>query len=160
MEEFRYRPIGVIRSEHKGKADIPIQSAFGKDSKGRVEVSPEFAAGLRDIEGFSHVILIYHFHLSNGYELSVKPFLDDEEHGLFTTRSPKRPNPIGFSVVKVEKVEGNVLHVSEVDIIDGTPLLDIKPYVAEFDSRNTEKQGWLEGKIEEGKTYLSDRRFG
>ena len=143
-EEIRYRPIGVIHTRFRDKQDAPIQGVFGREAKGEVEVFPQFAAGLKDIEHFSHLVLIYHFHRAEGYDLITKPFLEDKERGIFSVRHFKRPNPIGFSVVKLESVRGNVLTVSEVDILDGTPLLDIKPLVPLFDHRMDAIAGWLE----------------
>ncbi|KAF5435293.1 tRNA (Thr-GGU) A37 N-methylase [Candidatus Methanophagaceae archaeon] len=138
-----YQPIGVIHTEFQDKKDAPIQGVFAKDAKGEVERYPEYAAGLKDIEGFSHIILIYHFHLADGYSLISKPFLDDVLHGIFSIRHFNRPNPIGLSVVKLERVKGNLLEIREVDILDGTPLLDIKPLIPQFDNRPAAKSGWL-----------------
>ena len=142
-EEIRYQPIGIIHSGFRDKKDTPIQGIFARDAKGKVEVFSEYADGLKDLEGFSHLILIYHFHRADGYSLISKPFLEDEEHGIFSIRHFKRPNPIGLSVVKLESVRGNVLEISEVDVLDGTPLLDIKPFVPRFDNREDAKSGWL-----------------
>jgi tRNA-Thr(GGU) m(6)t(6)A37 methyltransferase TsaA len=144
-----YKPIGVIYSPFKEPRDAPIQSAFARDVEGTVEIFPEYSEGLADLEGFSHIILIYHFHLSTGRALRVKPYLDSELRGVFATRAPVRPNPIGMSIVRIIKVEGEKLSIRDVDILDGTPLLDIKPYVPEFDCRSAEKIGWLSGKINE-----------
>ena len=108
---------------------------------------------------FSHIILIYHFHLSKRYSLKVKPDLDDKLHGVFATRAPSRPNPIGISIVQLTKIEGNVLHIKDVDIVDGTPLLDIKPYVTEFNVREVQKKGWLKGKISNLRKVKDDGRF-
>ena len=141
--EFIMRPIGVIHSPFREKEQTPIQPSRSQ-AKGRVEVYPEFAAGLEDIEGFSHIILLYMFHQSSGFTLRVKPFLDDQQHGLFATRYPKRPNPIGISVVRLARRDENILEIEGVDVLDGTPLLDIKPYVSEFDLRNGTRSGWLE----------------
>jgi tRNA-Thr(GGU) m(6)t(6)A37 methyltransferase TsaA len=141
--EFIMRPIGVIHSPFQEKEQTPIQPSRSQ-AKGRVEVYPEFAAGLEDIEGFSHIILLYVFHQSAGFALRVKPFLDDQQHGLFATRYPKRPNPIGISVVGLAGRDGNILEIEGVDVLDGTPLLDIKPYVSEFDLRDATRSGWLE----------------
>ena len=142
-EEIRYQPIGIIHSGFRDKKDTPIQGIFARDAKGKVEVFSEYADGLKDLEGFSHLILIYHFHRADGYSLISKPFLEDEEHGIFSIRHFKRPNPIGLSVVKLERVRGNILEISEVDVLDGTPLLDIKPFVPRFDNREDAKSGWL-----------------
>ncbi len=140
---LQYQPIGIIHTAFQDKKDAPIQSIFAKDTKGEVELYPDYAAGLKDIEGFSHIILIYHFHRSDGYSLISKPLLEEELHGIFSIRHFKRPNPIGISVVKLERVDGNILEISEVDILDGTPLLDIKPFVSRFDNRQDAKSGWL-----------------
>lgn len=130
---------------------MPIQPAGAKGVAGAIEIEPEYCDGLSDLHEFSHIILIYHFHRSSGYSLRVKPFMDDELHGVFATRAPKRPNPIGISVVKLVKVEGCNLFIEDVDIVDGTPLLDIKPYVPEFDDIKVERIGWLSQKA--GKVY-------
>jgi tRNA-Thr(GGU) m(6)t(6)A37 methyltransferase TsaA len=114
---------------------------------------------LKDLDGFSHITLLYHFHLSRGFDLTVIPYLDDKKRGLFATRAPRRPNPIGLSVVKLEKIEGNILHVINLDIIDGTPLLDIKPYVRDFDSAEDFRIGWLEGRIDRKDRDTADNRF-
>jgi tRNA (adenine37-N6)-methyltransferase len=145
--ELIMRPIGIIHSPFLEKELTPIQPSRSQ-AQGRVEVYPEFAAGLEDIEGFSHIILLYVFHQSSGYNLRVKPFLDDHQHGLFATRYPKRPNPIGISVVRLAARQGNILQIDGVDVLDGTPLLDIKPYVSEFDLRTATRSGWLEGRGE------------
>jgi tRNA-Thr(GGU) m(6)t(6)A37 methyltransferase TsaA len=138
---------------------MPIQPTGARGITGTVEVELEYADDLKDIEGFSCIILIYHFHLSVGYSLKVKPFLDDRQRGLFSTRAPRRPNPIGMSIVRLIKVEGGTLHIEDVDIVDGTPLLDIKPYVPEFDVREVEKTGWLFGKADKVHEAKSDERF-
>ncbi len=140
--EFIMRPIGVIHSPFTDKERTPIQPSRSQ-ALGRVEVYPEFAPGLEDIEGFSHIILLYVFHQSSGFSLRVKPFLDDQQHGLFATRYPKRPNPIGISVVRLATRQDNILQIEGVDVLDGTPLLDIKPYVSEFDLRAATRSGWL-----------------
>lgn len=137
------RPIGIIHSPFQDKGRTPIQPSRSH-VKGSVEVYPQFAAGLQDIEGFSHIILLYVFHRSSGYTLKVKPFLDDQLHGLFATRYPYRPNPIGLSIVELAARNDNILEIEGVDVLDGTPLLDIKPYVPEFDQRKTLTTGWLE----------------
>jgi len=154
-----YRPIGVIHSPFKSKEGVPIQPAFAKGVEGYIEVFPEYVEGLKDLEGFSHIILIYHLHLSKGYNLLVKPFLDNVLRGVFATRAPRRPNPIGFSVVRLREIEGSILRILDVDIIDGTPLLDIKPYVPEFDCHSDAKAGWLEKRVHEAGRTLSDGRF-
>lgn len=160
MGKITYNPIGIIHSPFKDIKGMPIQPAGAKGIAGTIEIYPEFAEGLKDLEGFSHIILIYHFHLSKGYSLKVKPFLDDNLHGVFATRAPKRPNPIGISVVRLRKIEGNILRIEDVDIVDGTPLLDIKPYVPEFDVHEVEKIGWLSQKNKKLHRVKSDERFG
>ena len=159
MDEVKYKPIGVIHSPFKEPKGTPIQPAGAKGISGTVEVFPEYAEGLKDIEGFSHIILICHFHLSRGWSLEVKPFMDDQLHGVFTTRAPARPNPIGISTVRLVRVEENILHIQDVDIVDGTPLLDIKPYVPEFDVRDVAKTGWLEKNLHKLSTSKDDARF-
>lgn len=138
-----YRPIGKISTPLKNKGDAPIQGVFAPESLGQVEVFSEYSRGLKDIEGFSHLILIYHFHKSRGWTPLRKPFLDDSERGIFSIRHFDRPNPIGISVVRLLGVNNNVLEVCEVDILDGTPLLDIKPYMPKFDVREDAVDGWL-----------------
>jgi len=137
------RPIGVIHSPFTDKSQTPIQPTRSQ-SVGRVEVYPEFAGGLQDLEGFSHLILLYVFHQSEGYTLNVKPFLDDQVRGLFATRYPRRPNPIGLSIVELQARCGNELEIKGVDVLDGTPLLDIKPYVPDFDVYTDVRTGWYE----------------
>lgn len=155
-----YHPIGTIRTPYKKKEGMPIQPSSEEESKGTVEVDPKYQDGLRDLEGFSHIYLIYHFHRSKGYSLLVTPFLDDKPHGLFCTRAPSRPNGIGISVVKLNRVDENILQVENIDILDGTPLLDIKPYIPDFDAPEAERMGWIDkhhGRIHRPR---SDNRFG
>ena len=139
--EFVMRAIGVIRTPFAETQGMPIQPPFSQ-AAGRVEVFTEYAAGLQDLEGFSHVILIYALHRSEGYALRVKPFLDDVARGLFATRYPGRPNPIGLSTVRLLSHRDDVLEVEGIDVLDGTPLLDIKPYVPDFDSHPDACAGW------------------
>jgi len=159
MTEIRYKPIGVIHSPFKEPKGTPIQPAGAKGINGTVEIFPEYAEGLKDIEGFSHIILIYHFHLSRGALLKVKPYMDNETHGVFAMRGPSRPNPIGISVVRLVGVKDNILHIQDVDIVDETPLLDIKPYVPEFDIREVERTGWLEKNVHKLPASKDDGRF-
>jgi len=141
--EFSMRPIGIIHSPFTDTIHTPIQPTRSQ-AVGQVEVYPEFIGGLQDLEGFSHIILLYVFHRSEGYTLSVKPFLDDRDHGLFTTRYPRRPNPLGLSIVELQAVRGNELEIKGVDVLNGTPLLDIKPYIPDFDLRTDVRVGWYE----------------
>ncbi len=159
MKEIRYKPIGVIHSPFKDIQGMPIQPAGARGIVGTIELEKEHCDGLKDIEGFSHIILVYHFHLSRGYSLEVKPFMDNDLHGVFATRAPGRPNPIGISVVKLMRVQDCTLHIEGVDIVDGTPLLDIKPYVPEFDVVKVERIGWLSGKAEKAHKVKADNRF-
>jgi len=144
MTNITHIPIGVIHSTFTDPADTPIQSIFADGARGTVEVFPEYAAGLKDIDGFSHLILIYHFHLAEGYSLISKPFIGDKEKGIFSIRHPRRPNPIGISIVRLKNVRGNILEICDVDILDGTPLLDIKPFVHQFDQRADIQSGWVD----------------
>jgi tRNA (adenine37-N6)-methyltransferase len=149
LTEITMRPIGVIHSPFTDKSETPIQ-AVRSQARGTVEIFPEYAEGLQDLEGFSHIFLLYTFHESSGYSLTVKPFLDDALHGLFATRYPYRPNPIGLSVVHLLSRTGNSLEIEGVDILDGTPLLDIKPYVPEFDIRTNTRNGWYDSRNMKG----------
>ena len=141
--DFVMQTIGIIHSPFNEKKQTPIQASRSQ-AVGSVEVYPEFADGLKDIEAFSHIYLLYAFHNSSGYTLQVKPFLDDKEHGLFATRYPYRPNPIGISIVHLLSRKGSILNIEGVDVLDGTPLLDIKPYVPDFDLRTDVRVGWYE----------------
>jgi tRNA-Thr(GGU) m(6)t(6)A37 methyltransferase TsaA len=141
-----FQPIGIIHSPFSRVEQTPVQP-YRSRVAGRVELLPEYEPGLRDVEGFSHIILLYFFHQAEpGYELEVTPLLDVVRRGLFATRYPRRPNPIGLSVVRLERREGRVLHVDGIDVLDGTPLLDVKPYVPPFDAYPEATLGWLEGR--------------
>jgi len=159
MNEVRYKPIGIVHSPFRKPQNVPIQSVASKGIKGSVELAREYVEGLKDIEGFSHIILIYHFHLSKDYSLIVKPYLDKNPHGVFSTRAPSRPNPIGTSIVRLTKVKDNILYIQDVDIVDGTPLLDIKPYVPKFDQRKKARIGWLKNNIKRSPITCDDGRF-
>ncbi len=153
------KPIGIIRSPFKEPNGMPIQPAGATGVKGSVEVFGEYRAGLKDLEGFSHIILLYHFHRSEGFDLQTVPFMDSEPRGLFATRAPRRPNPIGLSIVRLDTVEEGVLRIQNVDILDGTPLLDIKPYVPEFDAPAKVRTGWLKAVRKTVSGRRSDGRF-
>jgi tRNA-Thr(GGU) m(6)t(6)A37 methyltransferase TsaA len=157
--KIEYEPIGVIHSPFQTTQGMPIQPSGATGVKGAVELFPRFGQGLRDLDGFSHIILIYHFHRSVGYSLLVVPFLDSVERGVFATRAPRRPNAIGLSVVRLVRVEGDTLHVEDIDILDGTPLLDIKPYVPEFDRNLGDRVGWLEQARARARETRADDRF-
>ena len=149
-EAIQMQPIGIIRSPYQEVKGMPIQGIFAGDAEGTVELKPQYADGLNDLEEFSHAILIYYFHRSGSEKLVGKPFLENKEHGVFAIRSPHRPNHIGLSVVRIRSIEANRLHFSEVDILDGTPLLDIKPYVSHFDTREHVVCGWIDKHFENG----------
>jgi tRNA-Thr(GGU) m(6)t(6)A37 methyltransferase TsaA len=157
--QIRYQPIGIIRSPFADIKGMPIQPNGAIGVPGTVELCPQFAPGLQDLDGFSHLLLLYHFHRAPARELTVTPFLDSCPHGTFATRAPSRPNPIGLSVVRLLSMEGHTLHIENVDILDGTPLLDIKPYVPEFDSWVAERIGWLEHSRLTADKVRSDDRF-
>ena len=145
-------PIGVIHSSYKEPKDIPIQGKFAPEVEAWAEVYEPYRDGLKDLEGFSHAILLYYFHKTDREQIQGRPFLEDNTHGIFAIRSPHRPNHIGLSVVKISKIDGNKLHFREVDILDQTPLLDIKPYVRYFDVRENVISGWLDKHFENGQT--------
>jgi tRNA-Thr(GGU) m(6)t(6)A37 methyltransferase TsaA len=159
MDTINYKSIGIIHSPFKKPHEAPIQSAVATEIEGTVEIFPEYSEGLSDLEGFSHIILLYHFHLSEGYSLKVRPYLDNELRGVFATRAPARPNPIGMSIVRLVRIEKENLFIKDVDIIDGTPLLDIKPYVPAFDMREKEKIGWLESNVYKLSKTKENRRL-
>ncbi len=156
MVEFKF--IGTIHSAFKSIGNMPIQPISENSNKGYIEVFPEYEEGLLDIEGFSHIHLIYYFHLLKHKKLTVLPFMDNKEHGIFATRAPARPNPIGLSLVELIRRDGNILYVKNLDVIDGTPLIDIKPFFEKFDNRFNTKNGWLGNK--QNVTHVkSDKRF-
>ena len=157
MPMLTLSPIGVIHSEHRKAEETPIQPVFAPDCKGRVEVFAEFAEGLKDIELYSHIYLLYHLHQARDVRLLTKPFLQDVEHGIFATRAPWRPNPIGLSIVKLVGREGNALLIEGADILDGTPLLDIKPYSKRFDNISTQRNGWQDD-VDDATAWKRGRR--
>lgn len=156
--EIVFTAIGIIHSPYVEKESTPIQPTRST-AISQVEVYPEFAAGLADLEEFSHIFLLYHFHRSSGYQLAVRPFLDSIARGLFSTRYPCRPNQIGLSIVELIARQGNILEIRGVDVLDGTPLLDIKPYVPKFDAVKALSTGWLEKNARKSETIRSDGRF-
>jgi len=157
--EITFQTIGTIHSPHQELAGMPIQPAAAVGIEGTVVLDLSLQEGLKDLEEFSHVILVYYFHQAKTPDLLVKPFLDEVKHGVFATRAPRRPNGIGISVVKLLTVEGNILHIENVDILDGTPLLDIKPYIPDFDEQEEVKIGWLESSRGKKNQKMSDDRF-
>lgn len=158
-QRIEMRPIGLLRTPFERPKGAPIQPSGARGVKGRAIIEAEFEAGLKDLDGFSHLILVYWFHLSQGFELRVTPFLDHEPRGLFATRAPRRPNPIGLSTVRLTRVEGPVLHLEDVDMVDKSPLLDLKPYVPEFDLRGEVRLGWLAGRTDRAGEVRADDRF-
>jgi len=137
-----FTPIGVIYSEHRVAEKTPIQPVYASACTGTVEVFPEYAEGLDDLDGFSHIYLLYHFNRAAPVKLKVRPFLQNVERGVFATRAPCRPNGVGMSIVRLVRREGAVLHVQGLDVLNETPLLDIKPYITRFDCIQTERNGW------------------
>ncbi len=159
MNVVTFEPIGVIRTPFASREGMPIQPSAAEGTAGTIELKHELTAGLKDLDGFSHIILIYHFDRSEGYALEVVPFLDTVMRGVFATRAPRRPNAIGLSIVRLVRVTENILEIEDVDMMDGTPLLDIKPFVGEFDARKGCRVGWLEGKAVNARHTQSDKRF-
>lgn len=144
MDKIILNPIGVIHTPFKDIKNMPIQPVAAEGVKGTIELLPEYADGLKDLEGFSYITLIYHFHKVKGYQLQVVPFMDTEKHGIFACKAPKRPNPIGISTVKLIGIKGNVIHIEQADMLDDTPLIDIKPFYPRYDNREQANVGWLE----------------
>ena len=159
MEEITLKPIGIIYTQFKEPAGMPIQSSAAEGIRGRIELEEQYVPGLADLDGFSHIYLLYHLHLSESYSLRVIPFLDNRERGVFATRAPRRPNPIGLSVVKLNSISANILEIENVDIVDGTPLLDIKPYIPEMESTDQYRIGWLTGRTDAITSNTADERF-
>lgn len=160
MMHFEYAAIGRIRSPFPKTSDMPIQPCGARGTKGAIECNPALIDGLQDLDGFSHLILMYHFHAAKGFDLKVVPFLDAVPRGVFATRAPRRPNPIGLSVVRLAGIEESTLYILDVDVLDKTPLLDIKPYVPAFDTpEHPVRTGWLEAKGEDATQVRSDDRF-
>ena len=154
-----YQPIGTIHSPHQQVSGMPIQPSAAKGVQGCVVVTPQYQEGLQDLDGFSHLILLYHFHRVEEVRLKVTPFLDQQQRGVFSTRAPTRPNPIGISIVRLLRLEGNQLEVADIDVLDGTPLLDIKPYVPYFDRPENVQAGWIEASKDDVQNKQSDDRF-
>jgi len=148
MEAINYKPIGTIRSPFKESIGIPRQAMGASDIKGQIEIFDEFSGGLKDLDGFSHIVVVFHMHLVSIPSLKACPPWDGKEHGVFATCSPYRPNPIGVSVVRLESIEQNILHISGIDMADGTPVLDIKPYIPDLNPTDDIIIGWLTDKVE------------
>lgn len=159
MDEILLKPIGIVRSPFLKVEGMPIQAIGATGVKGCVELNPELVPGIKDLDGFSHLILIYFFHLCRGYSLHVMPFLDKTQRGVFATRVPRRPNGIGLSIVRLTGIKDNLIEIEDVDILDRTPLLDIKPFVPEFDNRDVQKAGWFTKRAQKATEVRADRRF-
>lgn len=159
MTEIVFTPIGTVHSPFSDPRDMPIQPVGARGVRGTIELNPACAAGLKDLTGFSRIIVLYHFHRSEGYALEVVPFLDKTPRGVFATRAPRRPNAIGISMLRLIAVDGATLTIEDVDILDGTPVLDIKPYVPTFDAYPDERAGWLTTTSGAARTMRSDDRF-
>lgn len=144
MQQITINPIGIIRTPHTGIKNMPIQPLASENAKGYIELLPQYVPGLKDLEGFSHITLLYHFHKIKEFNLEVVPFMDTEKRGIFACKAPKRPNAIGLSTVKLIRIEKNMIHIEQVDMLDGTPLIDIKPFYPRYDNRENVKIGWLE----------------
>lgn len=154
-----YKPIGYFKTPYTDIKGMPIQPVGGYGVEGVIDVLPEYAKGLKDLEGFSHVFVLYHLHQIEGFDLMVKPFLDTDRHGIFATRSPKRPNPIGLSVMRLKGILGSLVFLEGIDVLNETPVIDIKPYVADFDRCDADRFGWFEGKSQRATHHRSDDRF-
>ena len=150
MNQIIMHPIGIIHSPYKESKNIPIQGIFKDDIEAWIELEDKYVKGLKDLDKFTYAIIIYYFHKSQREEVEGKPFLEQDKHGIFAIRSPNRPNHIGLSIVKIKNIKGNKMYFTEVDILDGTPLLDIKPYVKYFDSRDNVVSGWLDKHFKSG----------
>lgn len=159
MNPICFTPIGIIHTPFQEMAGMPIQAIAGKGIAGYIELDARFVEGLQDVEGFSHLILVFHLHQMTHYKLTVTPFLDIEPRGIFATRGPKRPNAIGLSTVHLVRVEKNILHIEDVDMLDGTPLLDLKPYAPQIDDRANAKIGWFESKLARVNEVRADERY-
>jgi tRNA (adenine37-N6)-methyltransferase len=159
MQALAFTPIGIIRSPFQEPTGMPIQTVAAQGAAGTLELEPQFAGALKDLHEFSHLWLLVHLHRSAGFALDVTPFMDDQSHGVFATRAPRRPNPIGLSLVKLVRVEGCTLQLEELDVLDGTPVLDIKPYVPRLDRRSAERIGWFKDNIQKVFDTRADDRF-
>ena len=148
MDPISYTPIGIVHTPFTTPVGMPVQTVAAAGVAGTIELDSEWEAGLKDLATFSHLILLTHLHQVRSYSLEVVPFLDDRPHGVFATRSPRRPNPIGLSIVRLVRITGCTLHVEDVDLVDGTPLLDIKPFVPALDHRETERIGWFADRLD------------
>jgi tRNA (adenine37-N6)-methyltransferase len=159
LEPVTFTPIGVVRSPFANHEGMPIQTVAAPGVSGHIELDPAYEDALADLDGFTHLHLITYLHRTGGVSLRVTPYLDTVRRGVFATRSPKRPNPIGLSLVRLVRIEGAVIHIEELDLLDGTPLLDIKPYVPPFDERADARYGWFEQRAHNVHSVRADARF-
>lgn len=159
LEPVMFTPIGVIRTPFAELAGMPVQAVGASGIEGTIELDPAYAEGLADLDGFSHLHLLYHLHRMTSARMTVVPYMDTVPHGLFATRSPARPNPIGLSIVRLVGVEGTTIRIADIDILDGTPLLDMKPYVPQLDDRAEPRIGWYAGRVERVAEIRADERF-
>ncbi len=157
--KIELNPIGIIHTPFKTVENMPIQPSAAKDVTGTIEIFHEYADGLCDLDGFSHIYIIFHLHKVKSYKLKVIPFLDTVERGIFATRSPARPNAVGLSVAEIVSVKENIIEIRGVDMLDGSPVIDIKPFVPDFDDYGKIRIGWFEGKAGNASKILSDERF-
>ncbi|HIE57386.1 MAG TPA: tRNA (N6-threonylcarbamoyladenosine(37)-N6)-methyltransferase TrmO [Anaerolineales bacterium] len=157
--KISFTPIGIIHSPFRTPQEMPIQPTGEASRPGVVEIYPEFAPALKDLDGFSHLYLLYYFHQVQHAQLVVIPFLDTQPRGLFATRAPHRPNPIGLSLVQLVRIDKNRIHIANLDVLDGTPLLDVKPYIPEFESAQDVRVGWLEAAKGQVRHKKADGRF-
>lgn len=159
IKNIVYQPIGIIHSPFKEVAGMPIQPCGAKKAGGSIELLTEYEKGLKDIKGFSHIIILYHFHKITHWVPEVIPFMDNKLHGIFATRSPARPNAIGISILPLLRREGGLLYVEELDILDQTPVLDLKPFFGPYDNRLQVRSGWLDAVVKTPENVMADDRF-
>ncbi len=157
--QITYQPIGIIHSPFTELSGMPIQPTGENSARGWIDLDPKFAEGLKDLDGFSHIYLIYHLHEARPFKAIVTPFLDAKEHGLFATRAPNRPNPIGLSLVRLVGIDQNRIHVDQIDVLDGTPLLDLKPFIPTFEATEDIRTGWVPASNDSVKNARADHRF-
>jgi tRNA-Thr(GGU) m(6)t(6)A37 methyltransferase TsaA len=144
MTRIQYTPIGIIHSPFLQNGNVPVQPIYSKDTEATIEIYDEYVDGIKDLAGFSQIILLFHLDRISGYKLQTVPHFDNKLRGVFATRSPSRPNPIGLSITRLVKIRGNILHIKGIDALDKTPLLDIKPYIQKLDFRENSANGWLD----------------
>jgi tRNA-Thr(GGU) m(6)t(6)A37 methyltransferase TsaA len=157
--EIVFKAVGVVESRFEQQAGTPIQGRLAPNETAVIRIFPEFADGLKDLEGFSHIYVFFKFDRASDKKLRVKPYLDTVERGVFATRSPLRPNPLGMTIVRLDRIDNNNLYISGIDILNNSPVIDIKPYIPDFDHQNPEKIGWYAASAERNQLVLADDRF-